>query len=150
MLASDPLITVSILLAVLFTFISMISPTSRGQGQKMEEGMILTFSRALIFPMLTAILWAVVALETGQLNNCSSMTGVCFSNEITGATTTTIVASSWDILQYVFYGFAMIFVVVDVGLILNVGRSLIRARNMRGRKNRYGIVVSPSDKPRVS
>lgn len=65
------------------------------------------------------------------VHNCDSSTGTCFANLVTGTTTNVINASSWDVLQYVFYGFTMIFIALEVGLVMNVGNTLIQDRRKK-------------------
>jgi len=81
-------------------------------------GLIYTYVRSLVFLLVSAFLFGVLAFESTLLSNCSGTFGQCF-NSGSWVVTSTVIPSSYSLpLTFLFGGLALIFAVVGLSTIL--------------------------------
>ena len=136
MIVPDELIfIILIFLAVYFMILAFEIPAELPKGNAMSFVIIMDYFRGLVFLLIAAVFWGVLAFYSFALDNCSSTFGVCFTSPTYSTTTSSVVPSAFSLpLGFAFSGLAILCVIVALVAILYEG---------------YGVMILKSRKKMI-
>lgn len=129
----DILYVTTLLLAIFFTFESMDFPLRSSSGPKVKAGEVYAHVRAILYPLLGAATWYIMAAFAQSVNNCYWAYGpsTCYTSPTFQVTTSSIFAdASADILFWFFW----LMVIVE-GVLFILGLAMFLGRGMEETAN---------------